>query len=63
MDLQQWKQLPLMMSRSDLYLCGLTKNDVQALVEEGLLTPWKKKDDAYAKYRKTEVAKIVGLPV
>jgi hypothetical protein len=63
MHLQQWKGLPLMMSRADLYLCGLTEKDVKYMVEDGQLTPWKKSNDSYAKYRKTEVAKIVGLPV
>jgi len=52
-----------MMSRSDLYLCGLTEKDVKYLVEDGQLNPWKKLNGGYAKYRKTEVAKIVGLPV
>jgi len=63
MDEKAWKQLPLMMSRSDLYLCGLTEKDVKYLVEDGQLNPWKKLNGGYAKYRKTEVAKIVGLPV
>lgn len=64
MDAREWKSLPLMMSRAALYQCGLSEKEIKYLIEEKKLNPWYPKDDSKkGKYRKTEVAKIVGLPV
>ena len=63
MTVEEWKRFPLLLSRSQLVGIGLSEKDIRYLIEAGKLNPWRKGRKGYAKYRKTEVAKILKLEV
>ena len=63
MTLSEWEKFPLLLSRSQLVGIGLREKDIRYLVDSGQLNPWRKGRRGYAKYRKTEVAKILNLEV
>jgi len=59
-----WDRFPLLLSRSQLGMIGLTEKDIRCLVALKKLTPWRSRGKkGYAKYRKTEVAEILKLEV
>ena len=63
MTQEQFGELPLLLARGDLYLCGLNDKVITHLVETGKLTPFKARENGYGKYHKHEVAKILKLDI
>jgi len=63
LTIKEWERFPLLLSRSQLVGIGLSEKDIRYLIDAGQLKPWRKGRRGYAKYRKTEVAKILRLEV
>ena len=63
MTQEEFDDMPLLLTRSDLQACGLPKDVVYHLIESGALSPFKSRKNGYKKYYKHEVAKILKLDI
>lgn len=63
MTAQEWKQLPFLVTRSDIIeFTGLNDHDIAALVEQKRLRVYRKHPDSRKrKYIKADVSSVCGM--